>query len=289
MVAPVISVTGAGGHKQYMSLVREAGSFSEQEEAESLRVLACADAGVSAQHARDMARTRLVEGYQPLILAMARRYVRRCRLLSASDLAQEGNVGLLEAMARYDGREDVTAFRSWACIWIRSAILTAIWRNEYPLSVPIRKVKALVRLKRAQADLLAELGREPMAEELAARLHSTVKAVRDLQVLGALRAVSLDAPVDEDLDERSLADTIAAPSASSPAQEHSHIAWLVSHLPPRQRDVIVLRYGFLDGHAYSVAAVAKRLNLSAERVEELDRQARIRLRSWLEVRQPEAA
>ena len=288
MVAPVITASGIGEHKQYASSFRQASFFTEQEETESLHILARAGSGASAQRALDAARTRIVEGYQPLILAMARRYVRRCRLLSASDLAQEGNVGLLEAIARHDGREDVVAFRSWLRIWIRSAILTAIWRIEYPLSVPIRKVKALVRLRRAQSDLLAELGREPTAEELATRLNSTVKAVRDLQVLAALRAVSLDAPVDEDLDERSLADTIAAPSASPPAQEHSRIAWLVSHLPPRQRDVIALRYGFHDGQAYSVAAVAKRLNLSAERVEELDRQARIRLRSLLEVRQPEA-
>lgn len=289
MVAPVISATGTGEHKQYVSSLREATSFSEQQEAESLRILARADGGVSAQRARDVARTRLVEGYQPLILAMARRYVRRCRLLSVSDLTQEGIVGLLEAIARHDGREDATGFRSWARIWIRSAILTAIWRNEYPLSVPIHKMKALVRLKRAQSDLLVELEREPTAEELAGRLTCTVKAVRDLQVLAALRAVSLDVPVDEDLGERSLADTIAAPSASVTAREHSHIERLVSHLSARQRDVILLRYGFHDGHAYSVAEVAKRLNLSAERVEELDRQARIRLRSWLDVRCREAA
>lgn len=135
---------------QYVAEVRAIDRLAEGEE---VRLLACFTAG--GQMEAEWARTRLIEGYQPLVIAVAKRYTWRCEHLALDDLIQEGNVGLLEALVRYDVRSGAGSFRSWAFSWIRATILQAHWRGERHIRLPARKVRALRQVAAAQLNLLA--------------------------------------------------------------------------------------------------------------------------------------
>jgi RNA polymerase primary sigma factor len=242
------------------------------------------------------ARTRLIEGYQPLVIKMAKRYASACTHLQFLDFIQEGNLGLLDALNHYGKRTDPGRFRSWALSWVRGAILDAFWRSEALIRLPRYKARALWRVRRAQRSLLNRFGREPRLEELVTYLRLPERAVLELvgllaqQTVGSLSA----APHKSDETIRELVHC-DAPDATAQDQPRLH-AWLrgrVAQLPERERSVVSLRYGFADGQTHSYREIADLLGLAASTVEDIDRQVRLRLRPILEPRfrsiPPEAA
>jgi RNA polymerase sigma factor (sigma-70 family) len=141
---------------------------------------------------QQQARTRLVESYQPLVIGLAKKYAPRCKHLTLLDLVQEGNFGLLEAIKHHDGRTDGVGFSSWAYVWIRGAIVQAIWRLEQGIRIPPGKAKSLRRFTAALANLGTHLGRAPSIDELAQASGMPRQDIIELLALKTLQIVSLE-------------------------------------------------------------------------------------------------
>src|SRR5690349_20588879 len=109
----------------------------------------------------EQALSRLIEGYQPLLVGLSKRYVRHCRTMELLDLVQEGNLGLLQAVEKYDSRVGLGSFRTWAFSWVRGMMLIALWQYEGAIRLPQEKARAVRRLKMVHAQLCTVLGREP--------------------------------------------------------------------------------------------------------------------------------
>lgn len=277
--------------EQYLRGVKLAAPLLEEEEAQLLQcselgqveqAKRCPDAGVL--RASEQARDRLIEGYQPLLIGLARRYIPHCREMELLDLVQEGNVGLLQALEKFDGCVGSGSFRTWAFSWVRGLMLLALWQYEGAIRLPLEKARAVRQMGMANARLLAVLGREPTIEETAVEMNVSEKDVRDLVVLQEQAVVSIHAFPDGDEDCK-LEDTIVDPRTSDDADEDLRdlLAEALVMLPDRERIVVNLRYGFEDGQARTQREVAYLLGVSTSRVAELDRRAQRRLRQLMRV------
>ena len=275
----------AAGLEAHAQFLREVRWIVPLEEAEEVRLLTHAASGDGT------ARTRLIEGYQPVVVALARRVQRRCVLLDLLDLAQEGTIGLMHAIDRQKHRAAGTPFRPWALCWVRNAMLQAIYRSERAIRLPARTRKRLRRLVATQLELLDALGREATTDELAAALGLDRQTVIDLLLLQAERFTSLDAPHAAPDGGRSgsdtlrLSDTLATPPAAAFTQTSELHRWLrlvVEQLPERERAVMTLRYGFDGDAAHDTREVADILGLSHEAVRDVDRRVRLRIKVAIE-------
>jgi RNA polymerase primary sigma factor len=277
--------------EQYLRGIKLAAPLMEEEEAQLLQSIElgqveqakrCPDASVL--RASEQARDRLIEGYQPLLIGLARRYVRHCREMELLDLVQEGNEGLLRALEKFDGRAGSGSFRTWAFSWVRGMMLLALWQYEGAIRLPLEKARAVRQMGMANTRLLALLGREPTIEETAVEMGVSEKVVRDLVVLQEQAVVSIHAFPDED-EDCTLEDTIVDPRTFDDDDEDLRdlLAEALVMLPDRERVVIDLRYGFHDGQARTQKEVAYLLGVSTSRVAELDRRAQRRLRQLMRV------
>jgi len=225
---------------------------------------------------------RLVEGYQPLVIALAKRYAAYCDGLELLDVIQEGNVGLMQALRQHRSEHDATAFGAWVFPWIAGMLRRACWQWAGGIRVPIEKARALRRLHDHQARLALELGREPTDSELAESLAYSVSEVRELQVLNHLQVVRLTSlPREED---GVAFDSVAASQeddAASTANISPLMLLALGKLPGRERAVILLRYGFADGYARTTREAAEELGVTTHTVERLHRRALGRLKDVL--------
>jgi len=275
--------------EQYLRGVKLSLPLLEEEETQLLRCIergkteqkkSCPDSGIL--RAAEEARTRLVEGYQPLLISLARRYVRHCRAMELLDLVQEGNLGLLQAIEKYDGCTGSGSFRTWAFSWARGLMSLALWRYEGAIQLPIEKARAVRQMGLVNAQLRAALGREPAVEETAQEMGVSEKVVHELLVLREQEVVSLHAFPDDE-EDYTLEDMIADPQPFDVDDEDIHdlLADALVMLPERERLIVNLRYGFEDGQAHTQKEIAYLLGISAARVAQLDRQAQVRLRKLL--------
>jgi RNA polymerase primary sigma factor len=200
------------------------------------------------------------------------------------DLESEGNVGLLEAAARFDAGRGVS-FLSYAAWWIRKCILQAVSRQALLVRLPRGRVEQLARIRRAERDLSARLSRAPTVEEIANEAGLRVRHVEGL-LLQARREVSLDEPVGRDGTLR-LEDVLAGPAAgpdrlAALADGERLLHALVRLLPERQRVVVVLRYGLDGEEPRTLSEIAYGLDLSRERVRQIEAAALRALRGLLD-------
>ena len=179
--------------EQYLRGVKLAAPLLDEEEAQLLRCVEqakrCPDACVL--RTAEQARARLVESYQPLLISLARRYVRHCREMELLDLVQEGNLGLLQALEKFDSSAGSGSFRTWAFSWVRGLMLLALWQYEGTIRLPLEKARAVRQMGMANTRLLAGLGREPTIEEIAVGMAISEKDVRGLVVLQEQAVVSI--------------------------------------------------------------------------------------------------
>src|SRR5690348_4485730 len=145
---------------QYVRQVGQIPHLGDEEEAQLLLSFA---AGVD----RSQAQTRLVEGYQHVVIRLARRFVRNCCHMELLDFAQEGSLGLLRAIEKYHASESLASFKTLAFAWIRGSMLMAYWRYERAISLPLNKVRAIRRMNAVSMHLLSLIGREPTFQEVA--------------------------------------------------------------------------------------------------------------------------
>ncbi|MBI3287669.1 MAG: sigma-70 family RNA polymerase sigma factor [Chloroflexi bacterium] len=226
-----------------------------------------------------LARERLIKANSRLVISMARRYLGRG--VPLGDLIQEGNLGLMRAVDRYDP-ELGFRFSTYAIWWIRQAVARAISDQGRTIRLPAHMVEDLSRLDRVARQLAQKLGRDPTSQELAAEAGLPPQRVAEiLQVAG--EPVSLDTPVGEE-ESSTLADFIVDEETPTPNHVASQsllgeqVEEALASLTPREARVLRLRFGLEDGRTYTLEEVGEKMGLTRERIRQIQTQALRRLR-----------
>ena len=257
---------------QYLQEIKWIPALTSEEEIQLLRRIAH---GVDAQQARD----RLTEGCQSMVITLAKRLIRDCQRMELLDFVQEGNLGLLEAIKRYDLSRIETSFRTFAFSWIRVSMLLAYWHGERAIRVPLNKVRSIRRMNVITTQLLASLGREPTVAEIGSEMGMKEYDILELIALQEQQVLSLHRPLAD--GETLLEDVLEDPAASFADDGFSSVEDVLDKLTARERAVIQLRYGLVDGCTYTQQEVADLLGMSLSTVQVLDRRAKLRLRQSL--------
>jgi RNA polymerase primary sigma factor len=225
------------------------------------------------------AREHLITANSRLVISVAKKYMGRG--VPFLDLIQEGNIGLIRATKKFDYRRG-HKFSTYATWWIRQAVTRAIADQGRTIRVPVHMGDQINKLLRVQHQLTQRLGREPTVEELATSLDVPPKKVENM-IQVARRPLSLETPTDDEEDSV-LGDFIEDDEASPPDDTatynllREHLEEVLNTLPPREVRILQLRYGLLDGQAYTLEEVGRKMGVTRERVRQIEAQALSRLR-----------